>query len=247
MIARGADALWFVSREHEAAFSSLLPPRLAPAERVVCPMGIDWPSPRPHARERREQFRRQHGLRGFSVLMLARLIPIKGVDSAIRAAAHGGMTLLIAGDGPERAALERLARELAADVRFLGTITGEVKRDWMEAADAFALPSRRLASGRSEGMPTALLEAMAHGLPLAAARVGGVDELLGSSGLSRQLVAPDDPAALAATLLALRDCATHARTVSEHGRELARNYAWDRLGPRISKLIEPLAGHAHRA
>ena len=240
-IARGADALWFTNRQHEAEFLALLPPHARTPERVVSPMGIDWPSPRDHAAERRAQFRRRHRLERFSVLTLGRLIPIKGIDLAIRAAAAGGMTLLVAGDGPERPTLERLARELRADVRFLGLITGQDKRDWIEAADAFALPSRRLASGRSEGVPTALLEAMAHGLPLCAADVGGVSDVLGSSALASQLVTPDNPAALAATLYALRDCASLARTVSEHGRKLARSYAWDRLGPRISKLIEPLA------
>jgi len=241
-IARGADVLWFTNRQHEAAFLALLPPGTQSPERVVSPMGIDWPNPRGHCAERRAQFRRRHRLERFSVLTLGRLIPIKGIDLAIRAAAAGGMTLLVAGDGPERPALERLARELRADARFLGTITGEDKRDWIEAADAFALPSRRSASGRSEGVPTALLEAMAHGLPLTAANVGGVSDVLQGDALATQLVIPDNPAALAATLSALRHHAAHARAVSEHGRRLARSYAWDRLGPRISKLIEPLGG-----
>jgi glycosyltransferase involved in cell wall biosynthesis len=240
MIARGADALWFTNREHEAAFLALLSSDVVPPERVVSPMGIDWPSARRDRAERRVQFRRAHRLDRFTVLTLGRLIPIKGIDLAIRAAAAGGMTLLVAGDGPERGALEQLARELHADVRFLGTISGDIKRDVIEAADAFALPSRRLTSGRSEGVPTALLEAMAHGLPLAAANVGGVSDVLGGA-LASQLVTPDNPAALAATLYDLRARASHARVVSNKAQQLARGYAWDRLGPRISTLLEPRA------
>jgi glycosyltransferase involved in cell wall biosynthesis len=239
MIARSADALWFTHRAHETAFLSLLPNDATPPVRVVSPMGIDWPSPREHRAERRAQFRRQQRLERFTVLTLGRLIPIKGIDLAIRAAAAGGMTLLVAGDGPERRPLERLARALGADVRFLGTITGEAKRAFIEAADAFALPSRRMASGRSEGVPTALLEAMAHGLPLVAANVGGISDVLGSE-LANQLVTPDNPSALVATLHTLRECTTHARAVSEQGQKLARSYAWEQLGPRISALIEPL-------
>ena len=85
-----------------------------------------------------------------------------------------GIDLLIVGDGQERARLERLACDLRVGtrIRFVGSTPHVAK--YLKVADAFFLPSL------GEGMPNALLEAMACGLPcVASSSVGGVDELLG--------------------------------------------------------------------
>ncbi len=110
-------------------------------------------------------------------IFVGRLHPVKSVDTLLRALVDtGGIDLLIVGDGQERARLERLARELRIEtrIRFVGT-TDHVET-YLKAADAFFLPSL------GEGMPNALLEAMACGLPcVASSTVGGVEELLGSA------------------------------------------------------------------
>jgi L-malate glycosyltransferase len=98
---------------------------------------------------------------------------------------------LIVGDGPERAALEQQALQLELNeghVRFLGA-RSDVDRI-LSAADFFVLPSD------TEGLPLSVLEAMAHGLPIIASRVGGIPELVEhmEQGL---LVPPGDPPALA--------------------------------------------------
>jgi glycosyltransferase involved in cell wall biosynthesis len=72
--------------------------------------------------------------------------------------------------------------------------------DVMTAADLFVHPCRVLASGRSEGMPLVVREALACGLPVIASASGGLLELEGSPGLA--LVAPDDPDALATAIVA---------------------------------------------
>jgi glycosyltransferase involved in cell wall biosynthesis len=137
------------------------------------------------------------------VLTLARLSYEKGIDTLIDAAAivHRALPaarFVVVGDGPDRGALEaRLAaRNLAGVIR----LAGFAENVWplLAACDAVALPSK------SEGMPNALLEAMAVGKPIAATRVGGIPEAI-QSGENGLLVEPQSPAALAEAVLALLD------------------------------------------
>jgi len=99
----------------------------------------------------------------------------------------------LVGDGPEREALEQRARELGVSARttFLGE-RADVER-LLPAMDVFVL------SSREEGIPNALLEAMAAGRPSVATAVGGTPEVL-EDGVTGWLVPPADPAALAAAL-----------------------------------------------
>jgi glycosyltransferase involved in cell wall biosynthesis len=255
LIVRGADALWFVSNAQRDRFLELLPNRAALPRTLVSPMGIDLPALAPLDAYARAEFRRRHQLQGFCVLVLGRLVAIKGVDVAVRAAAMGGMTLLVAGDGPARAELVQLARELSVPVRWLGVVVGEDKQRWFEAVDAFVLPSRRLPDGRSEGLPCALLEALAHGLPVVASRLDGITELFEDDGYAHALVPPDDPAALHAALLALGERHAHdnrddrdnnrdnltRQQYGRDGRDGSRDvgrFGWSQVGARIAELLE---------
>ncbi|MFT5434781.1 MAG: glycosyltransferase involved in cell wall biosynthesis [Myxococcota bacterium] len=100
--------------------------------------------------------------------------------------------LVLAGDGAERAELETRAgqADLAGAVRFLGSVT-DVDQVY-DACDVVALTSRR------EGLPLALLEAMAHGKPVVASAVGGIPALLEGGGGTT--VPPGEPAQVAAAL-----------------------------------------------
>jgi glycosyltransferase involved in cell wall biosynthesis len=105
-------------------------------------------------------------------------------------------TLILVGDGRQRQALERQARELglADRVRFLGT-----RRDLAliyRALDLYVQPSLW------EGLPLALLKAMGAGLPVLASRVSGVMELI-EDGVNGRLVAPAEPEALGRVLVEL--------------------------------------------
>jgi glycosyltransferase involved in cell wall biosynthesis len=119
------------------------------------------------------------------VLVVARLVEIKGVDIAIEAMAHlPGMQLVIAGDGPERRALEARARH--APVTFLGEVDTKTRDGLLRTASVVAVPSRVMPNGRREGCPTIALEALAAGVPVVA-----------TIGRACELVPPDDPRALA--------------------------------------------------
>jgi glycosyltransferase involved in cell wall biosynthesis len=101
--------------------------------------------------------------------------------------------LLVVGGGPLDEDLRALAHELGIEdsVSWLGFQSDPVK--WLQAMDVFAFPSRL------EGVPNAVLEAMATGLPIVAMTIGGVVDLL-EEGRTGFLVTPDDPDALAAAL-----------------------------------------------
>jgi glycosyltransferase involved in cell wall biosynthesis len=135
------------------------------------------------------------------LLVLAALVARKGIDvllDAMAPLAHGAPqpVLWIAGEGPERAALERhaAARGLGERVRFLGRRSDV--GDLLAACDIFVLPSRR------EGLGVAALEAMAAGRPVIASDVGGLGEAIAHehTGL---LVPREDPAALGAAIARL--------------------------------------------
>lgn len=228
-ITRGARGLWFVTHRHRARFSALLPAaeRALLEERAwVSPMGIELPAlePCPLARERA---RAELGLDRFTLLALGRLVPIKGLDVLLRALAGSDIRLLVAGAGPELEPLRDLARAMRVDAHFVGEVSGTTKTALLTAADAFVLPSRVLPDGRSEGVPVALLEAMAHGLPIVASAVGGIVEVVPGDGSAGLLVAPDRPVELARALERARGDIVWRARASEVAREIVRRHGWD--------------------
>jgi L-malate glycosyltransferase len=138
-------------------------------------------------------------------------------------------TVLLAGEGEERQALERQAARLGADVRFLGATqrTGAL----LARADVVVLPSL------SEGMSNAVMEAMAAGRPIVATDVGGTPELLRGRGL---LVAPGDPLGLAAAIEHLLADPGHAAALSERARAWSREYL--RLDDMVDQHVRIYAG-----
>jgi glycosyltransferase involved in cell wall biosynthesis len=115
---------------------------------------------------------------------------------AWRRLAPSGLELVVAGDGPMRAELER--RPLPS-VRLLGQLEPAAVRDWMLRSRALVFPTWLY-----EGQPMSVLEAFAAGLPVLASRLGGNAELVG--GLGDGWLAPaQDPDALAGRLATLAD------------------------------------------
>jgi phosphatidylinositol alpha-1,6-mannosyltransferase len=162
----------------------------------------------------------------------------KGTDILIEAVAglrRAGLpvTLTVVGDGRYRGMLTDLAaRLLVSDlVTFAGTVpAGAGVRARLDDADLFVLPSR------AEGLPKAVLEAMARGLPCVASTVGGNPELLPAE----DLVAPGDPAALTATLSAVLRDPERQRTMAARNLARARDYTADRLVVRREAFYESL-------
>jgi glycosyltransferase involved in cell wall biosynthesis len=144
----------------------------------------------------RERLRKELDLDGNSLAFAGRLGPQKDLGVALQAlAAVPGVTLAVAGDGPDRSALERRVGELGLDgrVRFLGNVPRDDVLRLFRAADASVL------SSAWENFPHTVVEALAVGCPVIATAVGGVPEVVkdGENGL---LVAPGDAAALAAAI-----------------------------------------------
>src|SRR5437764_1768627 len=131
---------------------------------------------------------------GRYALVLARLSPEKGIDTAIEAASAADVPLRIAGEGPSEVELRRLAQRLGAPVEFVGRVDVAGVAELLAQAAMLVLPSRY-----HEFAPYAVLQAMAAGVPVAATAMGGVPELVGPAAL----VPRNDALALAARLNAL--------------------------------------------
>jgi glycosyltransferase involved in cell wall biosynthesis len=168
---------------------------------VVIRCGVDleqWrPEPRPSAAG------------PLHVLTVCRLVSKKGVDTLVRAIAalDRPALLTVAGDGPERRALEALAKDLgcADRVRFLGAVDNErVRRLMRDEAHVFALPCRTDSAGDRDGVPVVLIEAMACGLPVISGDLPAIRELI-EHGVDGLLVPPGDSARLAAALGSLTE------------------------------------------
>jgi glycosyltransferase involved in cell wall biosynthesis len=160
-----------------------------PADRVwVKPNSVGDPGPRagPPSASR-------------TVLFAGRLVPEKGVGvllDAWRRLGPAGLELVVAGDGPMRAELERRP---PPSVRFLGQLDPPAVHRWMLRSRALVFPTWLY-----EGQPMSVLEAFAAGLPVVASRLGGNAELVGDLG-DGWLAPARDPAALAERLAALAD------------------------------------------
>jgi len=210
------------------------------ADRIArIPNGVDAdrfaPAPDPDATRQEVGFDRE------TVLFLGRLDPQKGLDVALQAwqrvaARRPGARLVLAGDGPARAALEVQARTLGLgkSVHFLGTWPDPERL--LRASAIFLLPSR------SEGMSNALLEAMATGLACVATRIGGNNDLVehGATGL---LVPPGDASALADALSALlEDRPLQLRLGTAARTAVLDRFAMDRVIHAYADLYATLAG-----
>jgi glycosyltransferase involved in cell wall biosynthesis len=186
---------------------------VASAARVVCPSAwlrdvvIGWGVDPgrvevvPHALtapalDERDELRRRHGFEGPTLVLAGRLVPQKALDVALRAVSMSdGVSLVVAGDGPERARALALADELRLGerARFAGAQPRETVFELLRAADAALLSS----SWESFGL--VLAEALAVGTPVLATAVGGVIEVV-EDGRNGLLVPPGDPEALGAAI-----------------------------------------------
>jgi glycosyltransferase involved in cell wall biosynthesis len=163
----------------------------------------------------REELRRELGFHGPTLVFAGRLTAQKSLDLGIEAARRAGVALVIAGDGPDRAALERLGH-----ARFLGALPRERVLELFRAADAAFL------SSAWENFPHVVVEALAVGTPVIATRTGDVAEVV-TDGVNGLIVESGDVDALTAAIerftsdpeLASRLRANAAPSVAEYGPE----------------------------
>jgi phosphatidyl-myo-inositol dimannoside synthase len=210
---------------------------MAPEQLEVVLTAIDPPAA---PAEDRDALRRALALPAAQTiaLFLGRLSPVKGPDVLMEAVGllagrHPSATFVFAGEGQLRSPLQDAARRLGVEgqVRFVGQVPREDVPRYLTACDLLVLPSR------SEGLPHAVLEAMAFGLPVVASAVGGVPEVV-QDGVTGALVAPDDPAALAAALDPLLADADRRHRYGEAGLRAfaAREHTW----PRVARQLDAI-------
>lgn len=206
--------------------------------------GVDMQRFQPATAEQRAALRQQLGLPGGPlVLFTGRLVHEKGIDVLLRAwpavlrhvpDAH----VALVGAGEQRPQLEALARAqgIASQVVFAGG--SDDVAPFLRAADAFVLPSY------AEGLPVALLEAMACGLPCVGTAIDGTRNVI-EDGTSGRLVPAGDDAALAHGLVeALTDPA--AQAWGRHARQrVSRDYSLDAVADAYvamyTALLQPQA------
>lgn len=171
---------------------------LGPVDLVVC--GVHVPEPLPPR------------IPQVDVLAVGRLVEKKGFDLLVAAAAElpPGARVQIAGEGPERAALEEAIARTSSPVVLLGAVPHEQVLEMMSRARVLCLPARIASNGDRDSMPLVVKEAMARSVPVVATSVVAIPEMLDEG--CGWLVAPEDPAGLASALRhALGDAAEAQR------------------------------------
>ncbi|HEY4632618.1 MAG TPA: glycosyltransferase, partial [Candidatus Limnocylindrales bacterium] len=176
-------------------------------------------------------------LAGPVVGTVARLVPGKRVDLLIEAFAarvpHG--TLVIVGDGPERASLEALAAQRGVDDRVVFAGWRDDAVSWCAEFDVFVLPSD------AEGVPLTVIEAMYVGTPVVATRVGSVADAV-QSGATGILVAPGDPDALgSAVVRLLEDPGEGARLARAARDHVERHFSATACASSFSALYDQVS------
>jgi glycosyltransferase involved in cell wall biosynthesis len=146
----------------------------------------------------------------------------KGPDTLLRAASLCSRTSLdfkvhFVGEGRYRPRMELLANQLSIwdKVKFLGQLRfGSAIFDFLDSIDLFVMPSR------AEGLPRAMLEAMARGCPCIGSNVGGIPELLAAD----DLVPPNDPEALARKIMEVTEDPERMKAMSARNLSRAKEF-----------------------
>jgi glycosyltransferase involved in cell wall biosynthesis len=180
------------------------------------------------------------------IACVGRLALHKRMDLLVRAAGalrarFPALQIEIAGDGPDRVRLERLASALGVDsvVRFLGHVSDETKRALLASAWLTVNPSI------GEGWGLGILEANAHGVPALAYRVRGLRDSIRDGATGWLLEPHTDLSAAIATALGILSDPVEADAWAERCRVWAATFSWDESTRRLARVIA--AERAHRA
>ncbi len=208
-----------------------------PADRIrVHRMGVDCERFRPAA-----DIEAPRG--ELRVISVARLVPKKGLEYALDALALVGVrgrdaTLAIAGAGPERGRLEDRARGLGLSdrVTWLGPVSHDRLPEVLAGADVFLAPSVTPPDGDIEGVPVAIIEAMASGLPVVATSHGAIPDLV-SDQVTGLLAAERDAPGLAERIERLAADPTLRKRLGAAGRAcVEREFEIGRLNDALVEL-----------
>jgi len=214
---------------------------------VVVPPGVDTDRFRPLDDQQRRAARARLGLPtdGRLVVSVSRLVPRKGMDTLIRAAAllapsRPDLTVAIGGGGRDAARLRRLVATTGAPVRLLGRVPHDDLPALYGCGDVFAMLCRnRWAGLEQEGFGIVFVEAAAAGVPQVAADSGGAAEAVVDGETGLVVHQPDDPRAVADALARLLDAPNAVRArMGDAGRQRAvAELAYDALSERLGAAL----------
>ena len=184
---------------------------------------------------------------------LGRLVEKKGFDTLLQAAgimARKGVEfrIEIAGNGPLENELKELAERegISERITFLGPMANDRVPEWLSRLDLFVLACRIDSNGDMDGIPVALMEAMAAGVPVVSTSVSAIPELVigGTTGLLAPPASPDAIADAAARLL--EDEELRSRCIAGARRMVAGEFSEQENAKKISELFKSiLQDNAH--
>ena len=217
-----------------------------PLPTVQVPPGVDVRRFRPLDAPQRAAARARFGFGTDEVVVLglSRLVPRKGFDKLIEAAAIAGrcrpaLRVAISGAGRDRERLERVAARLEVDVRFLGRVPDEDKAQLYGCVDVFAMLCRNRWGGlEQEGFGIVFVEAAACGVAQLAGESGGAAEAVVDGETGLVVRHPDDADAVAAALARLVDDPAGRAAMGSAARERAvAHFDYDVLAARLARAL----------
>ena len=179
--------------------------------------------------------RRPHD--GFTVMTVARLEKVKGIEYLIKAFSRcdlpGRSHLLIIGDGSERKKLESLVEKLnlKEKVKFLGQIPNEKIPEYLAGADCFCLPSLK------EGFGIVVLEAQAASVPVIGTKVGGILDLV-EDGKTGILVESGDSEAIAEAISKIYSNPDFSQNLVQNAKMNLEKYNWQNIALKVFQIYE---------
>ena len=221
---------------------------------VQIPPGVDVArfSPLPPIEKAATRARLGLPPKGPLVLSVSRLVPRKGMDVLIEAAARlkesgrqPDLNVVVAGEGRDRARLERLISRERSPARLLGRVPAVDLAGLYACADVFALCCRSRWGGlEQEGFGIVFLEAAAAGIPAVAGDSGGAAEAVVDGETGTVIHDPTDSAAVARAIDQLLSDPALARRQGEAARHRAETeYSYDVLAARLAEALSKLAGN----
>lgn len=244
-VLRGASVV-IAAGGYPAAEAELAAGRPLPT--TIVPPGVDTERFRPLGADDRAAVRRRLGLDPEAPLLLSvsRLVPRKGMDTFIEAAArlrprHPDLQTVIVGAGRDRRRLEGIARRAGVPVRFLGRIPEDDKVGLYASADVFAMLCRvRWGGLEQEGFGIVFVEAAACGTPQVAGSSGGAAEAVVDGSTGFVLPDPKDGVAAAAAIARLLDDPGMRERFGRTSRERAvADFSYDVLAARLAGALVP--------
>lgn len=174
------------------------------------------------------------------ILFVGRLAEKKGAQYLIQAIEKlENIKLVIVGDGPEKKMLYELAKKSKQEILFLGSKNKTELQEIYASCDVFCVPSVIAKDGDKDGLPVALIEAMASGSPVVASDVGGIGEAV-INGENGYLIQPEEVEELAESLKKILDDKILRKDFSIQARKKAEEFDFQKIGKEYKTLFDAL-------